>query len=134
MKTLSFLRAAFLTITAMSPSALLSAMQQRYQIQLELKDSGKVIGTPRMVVDAGNEAKFEVGPIDGETYTATVIIVPKDATTVEITSMLSARTADITRRSNYKTTATFNDKEQIVVGNGDSGKPDLALTATLSRL
>jgi hypothetical protein len=134
MKTTSFLRAAFLATTAMLPSALWSGAAQRYQIQLELKDSGKVIGTPRMVVDAGNEAKFEVGPIDGEIYTATVTVVPKDATTVEIVSMLSARTADLTRRSNYKTTATFGDKEQIVVGNGDGGKPDLALTATLSRL
>jgi hypothetical protein len=134
MKTSSFLRAAFLTLTAMTPAALWSGFAQRYEVRLELRDSGKVIGTPRMIVDANNEAKFEVSANDGQIYTATVKVSPKDETTVEISSMISARTAALTRRSNFTTTATFSDKERVVFSNGDGTTPDLALTATLSRL
>jgi hypothetical protein len=135
MMKLSYMaRTAIVAVTALSSSLLWGGKLQRYDIQLELTDSGKVIGTPRLVIDAGNEAKFEIGSIDGELYTATVTVVPKDGATVEITSMISARTTDMTRRSNYKTTATFEDNEHVVFRSGDGGKPDLALTAKLSRI
>jgi hypothetical protein len=126
-----------IAIAAASISASISSAdtRQRYEINIELRDGNKLIGTPRLLVDADNEARFKIGQIDGQTYEATFIVKLKDNTTVDITSMISAESADGVRRtSKYSTTAVFGPLDRVVFGNDTSNKAQLGLKFALNRV
>jgi hypothetical protein len=128
MRNSIMLAGTVLLAVSISASAISADALQRYEINMELKDAGKLIGNPRLIVTAGNEAKFHISEKDGPSYTATVMISPQTETVVAVDSKFIAEYKDNSKRSSHYTlSVNFESSNEVVVGDNTQDNLNLEM-------
>ena len=88
-----------LAALAASPTLAAEPAQPTYVLSMKLQDGGRVVGTPRLEVRAGETAQIEIGEANGSQYSMRVILTPQAGSTVSFTSSIDLVSAARVRRS-----------------------------------
>jgi hypothetical protein len=108
---------------------------QRYQLNVQMKDGGEIVGNPRLEIEGGKEARIEIGRRDGATYSVSFTAHPHTATTASINSIIAIRSAEGNKRLvEPKLLVGFGTPSKVAFGDAGKNESLFEMSFTLNKV